>query len=414
MVFSFFRKNKQAETGKTKPAAAPTAKKAPPGSNAPATQAKAPPPAAKPPTPAPAAAKPAAAPAAKKPPPDISLDTGIEVTESGGGASSAIEEAAIYYANDRVDEAIATLEHSIHDHPKLREIQPWLMLFELYQNKGMKQKFEESAIDFVVKFERSSPTWVEVDKVKTPNPSAKSNATGNYFAFTGTISAESEKQFKQLQDVAAKSGSIRLDLSKAQAIDDVGSHLLLEALRGFKKAGVKVQYSGVATLAGLLKQAIETGSAGMEQWMLSLELYQLQDKQAEFEDLAIEYAVAFEVSPPSWEALPAKIRAVEVNEPAPEETASAGFELKGVIDSSSEAKLKELVQYGASVPEIHIDMTNVTRVDFVSVGMFLNILIALTQGGKKVQINCPNEMICALFNVMGVNQFASIVKKAKF
>ena len=414
MVFSFFRKNKQAETGKTKPAAAPTAKKAPPGSNAPATQAKAPPPAAKPPTPAPAAAKPAAPPAIKKPQPDISLDTGIEVTESGGGASSAIEEAAIYYANDRVDEAIATLEHSIHDHPKLREIQPWLMLFELYQNKGMKQKFEDSAIDFVVKFERSSPTWVEVDKVKTPNPSAKSNATGNYFAFTGTISAESEKQFKQLQDVAAKSGSVRLDLSKAQAIDDVGSHLLLEALRGFKKAGVKVQYSGVATLAGLLTQAIQTSSAGMEQWMLSLELYQLQDKQAEFEDLAIEYAVAFEVSPPSWEALPAKIRAVEVNEPAPEETASAGFELKGIIDGASEAKLKELVKYGASVPEVHIDMTNVTRVDFVSVGMFLNILIELTQGGKKVQINCPNEMICALFNVMGINQFASIVKKAKF
>ena len=309
---------------------------------------------------------------------------------------------------------MATLENSIKDHPKLRDIQPWLMLFELYQSKGMKQQFEESVIDFVVKFERSSPTWVEIDKAAAVKTSAKASAAGNYFAFTGTISAESAAQFKQLQDVAAKSGSVRLDLSKVQTIDDAGSHLLLEALQGFKKAGVKVQYSGVATLIELLKQAIQASPAAMDQWMLSLELYQLQGKQTEFEDLAIEYAVAFEVSPPSWEALPTKVRAVEVNEPAAEETESAGFELKGVISGASEAKLKELVRYGASVPEIQIDMSGVTRVDFVSVGLFLNILIELTQGGKKVQINCPNEMICALFNVMGVNQFASIVKKAKF
>lgn len=343
---------------------------------------------------------------------------GIEVVETSAESCSAIEEAAIYYANARVDQAIAALVQGIKENPEIKESQPWLMLFDLYQMSAMKQKFEELSMEFVVKFERSPPAWVE----KKPASEAKKpekGAASNYFAFTGDLTVAAEKQFAQLQ-ATAKTGAVRLDLSKIQSIDATGSRLLWETLQALCKEGVKIQHSGVATLVGLLKQAIEAGpESDTAHWLLLLELYMLQGKQVEFEDLAVEYAVTFEVSPPSWEQLACRVKAEEVSEPAPlagtqDTPMFEGFAMEGVISAASEAKLKELVAYAAGKPEVHIDMSHVTRVDFVSVGSFLNAMIEVNQGGRKVFIRGANEMVNALFGVMGVGQFATILRKTKF
>lgn len=404
VVFSFFRKDKSSED---------EAKKAKPRQTAAQPARPAPRPA---PASGPVPGQPAPPPATSMPEP-YGLSEGIEVVESCAESCNAIEEAAIYYANDRLTQAIGSLVQGIKDHPEIKEVQPWLMLFDLYQIAGMKQKFEELAMEFVVKFERSPPAWVEGQQASVSKQPEK-GGLGNYFAFTGELTAAAENQVKQLQ-AAAKSGAVRLDLSKIQRIDADASKLLLEALQGMRKAGVKIQYSGVATLLGLLKQATEAGpDSAAPHWLLLLELYALQGKQAEFEDLAVEYAVNFEVSPPSWEQLASRVKAEEISEPAPSADAAPaveGFALQGVISAASEAKLKELVQYAASRAEVHINMSQVPRVDFVSVGMFLNILIEISQGGsKKVLIEGANELINALFSVMGVGQFATILRKTKF
>lgn len=404
MVFSFFRKDKQPDEPKQQKPRQPATQPA-----RPAPQTTAAPAAPKP-------AQPAPPPAAAKP--DLELTEGIEVVETSAESCSAIEEAAIYYANARIDQAIAALVQGIKDNHDIKEPQPWLMLFDLYQMSEMKQKFEELAMDFVDKFERSPPAWIEKKSASAPKQPEKTG-TGNYFAFTGDLSAAAEKQFAQLQ-AAAKSGAMRLDLSKIQSIDADASRLLSNMLQALCKEGVKIQHSGVTTLVGLLKQAIEAGpESDTAHWLLLMDLYTLQGKQAEFEDLAVEYAVTFEVSPPSWEQLACRVKAEEVNEPAPpaatQETPTfEGFAMEGVISAASEAKLKELVAYAAGKPEVHIDMSRVTRVDFVSVGSFLNAMIEVSQGGRKVFIRGANEMINALFGVMGVGQFATILRKTKF
>jgi anti-anti-sigma regulatory factor len=344
---------------------------------------------------------------------------GIEVVETHAESCSAIEEAAIYYANARIDQAIASLVHGVKENADIKESQPWLMLFDLYQMSGSKQKFEELAMEFVVKFERSPPAWIE-KKLPSEAKQPEKSGSGNYFAFTGDLSAAADKQFQQLH-ATAKNGAVRLDLSKIQSIDADGSRLLSVTLQTLCKEGVKIQYSGVATLVGLLNKAIEAGSdSDTAHWLLLLDLNMLQGKQVEFEDLAVEYAVTFEVSPPSWEQLACRVKAEEVKEPAAPagiQAAAAtidGFAMEGVISAASETKLKELVAYAAGKSEVHIDMSRVTRVDFVSVGSFLNALIEVNQGGRKVFIEGANEMVNALFGVMGVGQFATILRKTKF
>jgi len=341
----------------------------------------------------------------------------IEVVESSAESASAVEEAAIYYANNLVDQASATLLHAVHDPAESRDIQPWLMLFDLYQLSGMKQPFEELALQFVVSFERSPPLWIDTQKTAEPKPAAKIES-GNYFALTGALSAASASQFEQLRAVAAQGGNVRLDLSKVQGADGAGSKLLLQSLQELAKAGAKIQYSGTGMLAEKIKEAAKAGGPdAREHWLLLLELCQIQGKQVEFEDLAVEYAVTFEVSPPSWVDLPGGAPAEEpgataqqAEEPVAQNHA---FPLKGVISGTCEQRMKELVQYAAARPEVHIDMAGVSRVEFVSVGMFLNAMIELNQGGKKVLIEGANEMVGALLAVMGVGQFATIVKKGR-
>lgn len=396
MVFSFFRKDKQPDVGDSqvaagKPAAKPAVPDAGPQSVAPG---------------------PAGDEFGAYGAPPV-----IEVIESSAESASAVEEAAIYYANNLVEQASATLLHAVHDPAESRDIQPWLMLFDLYQLSGMKQPFEELALQFVVKFERSPPVWIDTQKTAEPKAAVKTES-GNYFTLTGALSAASTAQFEQLRAVAAKSGSLRLDFSKVQGADGAGSQLLLQSLQEFAKAGVKIQYSGTGALAEKIKEAAKAGSPdARDHWLLLLELYQIQGKQVEFEDLAVEYAVTFEVSPPSWVALPGGVPVEEPAETAQQAEVPAApnhaFPLQGVICDTCEQRMKELVQYASARPEVRIDMASVSRVEFVSVGMFLNTMIELNQGGKKVLIEGANEMVSALLAVMGVGQFATIVRKGR-
>jgi anti-anti-sigma regulatory factor len=56
-------------------------------------------------------------------------------------------------------------------------------------------------------------------------------------------------------------------------------------------------------------------------------------------------------------------------------------------------------------------MGDVPRVDFVSVGDFIGVLAGLNGSGKKLLISNANEMIRALFGVMGVDQLAAIQRR---
>ena len=85
--------------------------------------------------------------------------------------------------------------------------------------------------------------------------------------------------------------------------------------------------------------------------------------------------------------------------------------MSGVISADSAQQLQELKDFAASRSEVYLDMTDVSRVDFVSIGDFVGVLVGLNCGGKKLRVRNANEMIRALFGVMGVDQFADILKR---
>src|SRR5215471_7911876 len=118
----------------------------------------------------------------------------------------------------------------------------------------------------------------------------------------------------------------------------------------------------------------------------------------EFEDLGLEFAVAFEMSPPNWEtyvntvaASAAKSAAVEkpveVTHSVPE-----GFQLKGVISSASANQIAELNAYAASHGDVTMDMSRVLRVDYAYTATFFEVVKAVQLAGKRVVIAGLNEL----------------------
>lgn len=386
-MFSFLRKSKQAEPApapkKPQPAAAPVA-----------------------PPPQPQfAASPAAA---SRPGEEIIVFENISAE-----AGSAIEEAAVYYANNMADQAQASLSQYLRDHPEKKEMQPWLMLFDLYQAQNNRSAFEELSMQFVVRFERSAPIW----KMSAASAVASKTDPAQKDLLTLDSSLAIGPQLEKLRQLAQGANNARVNLRAIASLDPSGCRLMQEGLSSCRKKGKLLQLEGVEHLVEVVKKQVAAGGHGDEDrqaWLLLFELYQWLGREAEYEDLAIEYAVNFEISPPAWEAVkPAQVAA----QSAPRKAVAAGgetgecFAMSGVISEASQPQLQDLSNYAADRQEVRIDMAEVTRVDFVAVGNFMSAVINLTQAGKKVLILDANEMVQALFHMMGMSDFATLIRK---
>lgn len=411
MVFSFFRKNPE-EASQAKPRAPAAAK--PAAANAATLRPQVTPPA----TPAAQPVPPkTAVPSPPQPQTEKNTIWGEGVVDAAG-MYSAVEEAAILYASDHPDQAAALLLDFIRNNAERKELQPWMMLFDIYQIQGKKPQFEELALEFVVKFERSAPIWsdAKVPGVQAEKPKAgRGAAVEGYVALSGILQGDKDSLFQNLEQVAQKGAGLRLDFARLEGLDASGSRRLVETMQSLKKSGKKITPISVPHVTDLLKSMLGQGGEDEQaHWQLLLSLYQCQGMQAEFEDLAVEYAITFEVSPPSWEAMPQcrqPVAVVTVNAPDEQSHDENTFFMSGVISSSSGPQLQELANFSASHSEVYLDMRDVPRVDFVSIGDFVGVLVGLNSSGKKLLIRNANEMIRALFGVMGVDQFAAILKR---
>ena len=405
MAFSLFGK-------KPEPPAKPAAKKQP----APA---------------APAPARPAAPKPAPEPPPppqeeleslDFTAPGAIEVheedhpghfeiRESSATMHPVVEEAAILFANGQDEAALATLE-SAADAGGLGAAadQVWAMLFDLYQIVGKRDLFDKRALDYSVKYEKSPPTWVEQAK-QSLGPALTTGGTA-FVAFTGALDESADKAARQLEKIVAGNPVARVEFGKLQSVDPLGAEMLLKAMQAARKARCELVMSGAEKLAELLKGKLEVGKREDEPlWMLLLELYQHMTQQDPFEEWAVNYAITFEVSPPSWENRPPPKKPAAMAAPAAGASEPDVFPLAGEMYSAGSDAFRQLVDFATGREHVLIDCSALKRMDFVSAGLFLNTLTNLQITGCSVTIRNPNQLLFALFGVLGINQVAHVERR---
>jgi ABC-type transporter Mla MlaB component len=129
--------------------------------------------------------------------------------------------------------------------------------------------------------------------------------------------------------------------------------------------------------------------------------------QAAFDDRAVEYAIAFEMSPPSWEPPPEPPKPVDVTTDAAAEGRSLApdaeaVHLSGVIAGQAMPQLARVQEFAHSRPIVPVDMSAVERIDFVCAGAFLNAVSRIEAQRKSVQIVGATPIIRALLLLIGL------------
>lgn len=334
-------------------------------------------------------------------------NSGIVVEESSGAPQSAIDEAAIFYASGQAELAEATLKPLLGGHDR----RAWHMMFDLYRVQNREKEFEQLALDYALRFETSPPVWQNIGgETAVPPRGSTPEKKAAKVELPGLLNAAAAQTLRS--DLAALAGDapVRIDFSRIEMVDEAGATECTATLAEARKNGHKLQVSGVDRLIDLLKDLNRATHSRAAHWLLLLELYQTLGQEEAFEDLAVDYAVRFEVSPPSWVAVEGA-EVVQAPEPAPAEAESAvdALTLAGEITPANEGALQKLGDYAASHDPVVVDLAQVTRVDYGSVGNLISALMHCLGTGKTITLRGHNALIHELFRVMGIDQLAHLV-----
>ena len=335
----------------------------------------------------------------------------FEVAQANPGLCAVLEDAALRYASGHADQARKLLEQGVQtDHDTKLSPLAWLALFDLQQRVGDKAAFDQFALQYVVQFERSAPAW---DAEEKPQGGPRSTS-GGYIGLTGKLTAAMAPQLEGLKRAMAKQVSeVRVDLMSVTGFDDEGARLLAIALGEARRKKFTLQLQRAEKLKPMLDAAVKKGRDGGEgAWLLSLELLQWSNAHAIFEDRAVEYAVTFELSPPSWEppVLPQAAAA-----PVAAEAPVAESEMlcwTGNMLGSAAIQLGQLMEYAHTRGVTAVDMSQVDRIDFVCAGTLLNTLNRIEGQRKAVQFVGATPIIRALLLLIGISP-RHFVKKAQ-
>jgi anti-anti-sigma regulatory factor len=326
------------------------------------------------------------------------------------------QEAALLYASDRMDGAIQLLKLMLRDPVGKNNIQAWLMLMDLYQLTGNRKEFDALCMLFTVKFETSPPVWRDAAELDEPRRATKREVK-DYFLLRST-SAGLSPEIERLRDFAQKTGSVRLDVGKLTQLADDEARILAGLLSKMRRAKMPFWFSNLEHLERYLKKFIAQGESAKVKgyWALLFEAYLLTQNHDAFDEVGVDYAVAYEESPPAWEAYVNPVAETAAKEgkeraAATEEAAKTGYLLRGVLAAANKAVLTELQAYAASHTEVNIDMSGALRLDFSMMDQLFDVVKSIQLAGKRVIISNLNELNFALLEAFLFNRHAILIRK---
>ncbi len=346
---------------------------------------------------------------------DTNLTALIDVKE--GRIAPAIEEAAVLYANGQLDAAITVLSSAFQDVKSLgdSEFTGYCMLFDLLRYKGDSQQFDYYAIDFVRRFEKSAPTWQLPKQVV-----ALSADTTPTLALGEMLDASIVPVLEQLKVYSHSHRRMRLDVSEIKHVnytDGFGCELLVRVLTAFEATDYELRLVGTDNLFTLLRPLIQAKQRHISGhvWMLYLEMLRLQNQQLLFEDIALKFAMLYEVSPPSWRDPAKQLIEATANMGAPKTIMVFDrpdyIKLSGTIKSNSDALIKQIAKGLHGNPTVVCDCSDLILIDFDLAGRLLTALTAWSAELKTVEFRNVSNPIATLFIVLGIQHLAVVERR---
>lgn len=331
--------------------------------------------------------------------------SGIVVEESSGAPQSPVDEAAILYASGQA----GTAEQMLREMLPGGDRRAWLMLFDLFGLQNREKDFEHLALDYAVRFEASPPVWQKLGG----SGAAPEQAQAACLELPGLLDRAAAAALRDGIAAAAGNSGVRIDFSRIEMVDEAGADECARTLAAARGTRRPLQVSGVDRLIALLQDLNRATHSRAVHWLLLLELHQTLGQQEKFEDLAVDYAVRFEVSPPSWVEGQAAV-VVQAPSSGPEQAGAPGddaLRLSGEITPATDSVLQQIGSHASTRTEVLVDLSQVTRIDYGSVSHLISVLMQALGSGKAITLRGHNALIHELFRVMGIDQLAQLIPR---
>ena len=199
-----------------------------------------------------------------------------------------------------------------------------------------------------------------------------------------------------------------LDIVDLNSVSDICGTLLAGSLAALRRKGSVISFRGLESTLRRLVTPLQTGTRSHKgQWYLVLELLQWSANTVEFEDRAVDFAVTFEISPPSCEPLSAIQRSV-LNKQAEDPLAAQDLLVDdrvtwlGDLKGAANPCLKLVAVDVATTNPVVVDMRQVSRVDFVCGGAIANAFTRLMAQAIDVRVLGASPIIQILLQLTGV------------
>lgn len=251
------------------------------------------------------AAAPAPIPELKKEIPTLSFrvaDPQVEVSEVVHDAE--LDEAVIAFANadyEHCERSLIDLTRAggaRHDHAET-----WLVLFDLYRATGQQGKFEQLANDYAQQFGLSSPQWFSLPKLVAEAVQQERAPRGRASSVSWTapeyLDTEAVTQMRTRCENLPMPWVI--DWAPLRQIDIEACAKLRDLFRAWAQQALDLRWLSGDHFFNVLREQAPVGSRDADPilWMLRLEALRLANRPDQFDEVAIDYCVTYEVSPPA-------------------------------------------------------------------------------------------------------------------
>ncbi len=363
-----------------------------------------------------------------------------------------LEEASIRFANgdDKGAEA-GLLEVLSPKGARVDHDETWMTLFDLYRATGQQDRFESAAIDFAGRFNRSAPQWFSipeaVGRMGAAAGAASAAGAGSTQAADWTCPGNFGTQTLAALNVALGKAPApwRLSWAKLNVIEAPAIEPLTKLFTQWAAQPVQLRFIAAEVLERVLQQATPSGDRDVNAawWRLRMEVLRVMHRPDEFELVALDYCVTYEVSPPSWDSARCEYKPLqsdgsyvaghtiigEAFRDSLPSSLSAGYgdtqlpslssqmtnvstvELAGQILGDATEALDTLENKLLGADVMVISCARLIRIDFSAAGTLLNWVTARQGEGRQVRFTEVHRLVAAFFNVIGISEHARVISR---
>ena len=311
-------------------------------------------------------------------------------------------------------------------------------LFDIYRATGQQDRFEAAALDYAQRNGRSPAEWFslpeqlaaleqqnQVAAVATPAPAAGAASSWSCPARLDTVSLVA------LQKVTAESKQIsNIDWSGLRTIENSTGPALAKLIRAWCTTPTRLQWRGTDVLQQAL--ALHTQQAAEREdelwWRIHMDVLCILRLTEPFENLALDYCVAFEVSPPNWEDVrctlaqdgatgdteaPARAPApAVVQSAAPASSNPDQCSLRGDLLGANHPGLVPLQSMRAGVPVVTVACGLLRRIDMEAAQAIVDWARKTSARGTHIHFVQIPRLALIIMLMLELDQYANLATRA--